>query len=239
MSADEVEAVRVLAVFTHPDDAEIGAGATLAKWAASGRDITLVVVSDGRRGSQDPARGGDELVRLRREEARAGAQRLGAVAVEFLDRVDGEVENDLALRADIARIVRRVRPRIVVTPDPTSWFFGNQYYNHRDHRMTGEAVLDAVSPGAGNPHFFPEQLEGGLEVWNVPEVWLGPSVDPNHVEDVTGFVQTKIEALECHASQLADDQLGFFKEWIPTEAAEEGKKIGSEAGESFRVLNLG
>ena len=237
---------RVLAIFTHPDDAEIGVGGTLAKWAAAGRAITLVVVSDGRKGSQDPGRDGDELVRLRKQEARAAAAVLGVSNLEFLDRIDGEVENDAALRADIARIVRRVRPRTVVAPDPTSWFFTNTedpsdhraYYNHRDHRMTGEAVLDAVSPGAGNPHFFPEQLAEGLQPWDVPEVWLGPTVEPNHVEDVSGFIQSKIESVECHASQLEDEQLGFFKEWIPAEAAAEGKKINAEAGESFRVLRF-
>src|SRR5205823_8453535 len=124
---------RVLAVFTHPDDAEIGAGATLAKWAAGGRDVTLVVVSDGAKGSQDPSRDREGLVRLRRDETRAGAARLGVAGVEFLDVVDGEVENTPELRADLARVIRRVRPRIVVAPDPTAWFFGNEYYNHRDH----------------------------------------------------------------------------------------------------------
>lgn len=232
------ERERVLAVFTHPDDAEIGAGATLAKWAAGGRDVTLVVVSDGAKGSQDPSRDRDALVRVRRDEVRAGAARLGVSAVEFLDVVDGEVENTPELRADLVRVIRRVRPRIVVAPDPTAWFFGNQYYNHRDHRMTGEAVLDAVAPGAGNPHFYSEQLAEGLQPWDVPEVWLGPTMEPNHVEDVSGFVETKLSALGCHTSQLAEDQLKFFEQWIPAEAAEQGKKIGAEAGESFRVLNL-
>ncbi|HEY1330238.1 MAG TPA: PIG-L deacetylase family protein [Actinomycetota bacterium] len=242
---DDDGGARVVAVFTHPDDAEIGAGATLAKWTADGREVTLVVVSDGEKGSQDPSRDRDELVRLRKEEVRAGAARLGVRDVEFLDVVDGEVENTPELRAAIALIVRRVRPRTVVCPDPTAWFFGDPndtdhraYFNHRDHRMTGEAVLDAVAPGAGNPHFFPEQLAEGLRPWDVPEVWLGPTLEANHVEDVTGFVQAKLEALACHASQLVEDQLKWFEDWIPADAAEEGKKIGAEAGESFRVLRF-
>lgn len=228
----------VLAVFTHPDDCEIACGATLARWAAAGAEVVVVVVSDGEKGSQDPAEDRRALVATRHEEARAAAAAMGAREVRFLDVVDGEVENTPALRAELVRTVREVRPARVLCPDPTAWFFGTGYYNHRDHRATGEAVLDAVSPAAGNPHFFPEQLADGLGVWKVRDVWLAPTLEPNHVEDVTGFVETKLAALACHASQLASDQLGFFREWIGREAAEAGARIGAEHGESFRVLNL-
>lgn len=229
----------VLAVYTHPDDCEISCGATLAKWAANGREIHLLVLTDGEKGSQDPARDRDALVATRRDEQRAGAARMGLAGVEFLDYVDGELENTPAVRTDIARLIRRLRPRAVVCPDPTAWFFGNQYYNHRDHRMTGQATLDAIAPGAGNPHFFPEQLAEGLGPWDVPEVWLTPTLEPNHVEDVTGFLEAKLEALAKHESQLADNQLDFFERWIPVEAEEAGRKVGVTHGESFRVLNLG
>jgi len=236
----------VLAIYTHPDDCEISSGATLAKWAAAGKRVVVAVVTDGRRGSQDPDEDVDALVATRRDEARAGAKVMGAVDVRFLDYRDGELENTPEVRADIARLIREVRPRILMTADPTIWFFSDPndpaqgaYFNHRDHRKTGEAVLDAAAPGAGNPHFFPDQLVDGLTPWDVPEAWLAPTTEPNHTEDVSGFVQTKIAALREHKSQLTDEQLALFEEWIPSWASLQGKQIGVEAGEGFRVLRLG
>ena len=103
----------------------------------------------------------------------------------------------------------------------------------------GAVTVDAAFPGAGNPLFFAEQLAEGLQPWDVPEVWLAWSGSPNHAEDVTGFLETKIAALEAHASQVKGDMLGFFKEWLPLEAEEAGRRIGVHHGESFRRLTLG
>jgi LmbE family N-acetylglucosaminyl deacetylase len=229
----------VLAIYTHPDDCEISCGATLTKWAAAGLTVIIAVVTDGEKGSQNRDEDRAALVATRRDEQRAGAARMGAKDVRFFDYRDGELENTLEVRADLVRLIREIRPGLVVCPDPTAWFFGGQYYNHRDHRMTGEAVLDAVSPAAGNPHFFPEQLDEGLEPWNVPQMWLAPTLEPNHTEDVTGFIETKLAALEEHRSQLADDQLELFRSWLPMAAKEAGKEIGVAAGEGFRVLQFG
>jgi LmbE family N-acetylglucosaminyl deacetylase len=131
-----------------------------------------------------------------------------------------------------------VRPDTVISCDPTAWFFGNRYFNHADHRTAGEAALDAVFPGAGNPHFFTEQLAGGLSPWKVPEIWLGWTIEPNHRQDITGFLDVKLAALAEHRSQVEGDMLGFFQEWLPAEAEENGKKIGAQHAEAFRVLSL-
>jgi LmbE family N-acetylglucosaminyl deacetylase len=131
-----------------------------------------------------------------------------------------------------------VRPGIVISCDPTAWFFGNRYFNHADHRTAGAAALDAVFPGAGNPHFFAEQLAEGLSPWSVPEVWLGWTTEPNHHQDITGFLEAKLDALAEHRSQVEGDMLGFFREWLPAEAEENGKKIGVQHAEAFRVLTL-
>jgi LmbE family N-acetylglucosaminyl deacetylase len=199
------------------------------------------VLTDGRRGSQDPGEDVEALILTRRREQDAGAALLGASEVRFLDYRDGELENTPDVRRDVVRVIRELHPAVVLTVDPTAWFFGdekNAYYNHRDHRMTGEIVLDAVAPAAGNPHFFPEHLAEGLKVWDVPEVWLAHTLEPNHTEDITGYVETKMAALEQHRSQLTDDQLAFFKQWMPVAAADAGKKIGVEAGEDYRVLRF-
>ena len=228
----------VLASFAHPDDAEISSGGTLARWAAEGREVHLLVLTNGDRGSDDPAVDRAELARTRAKEVVAAGEVLGLAGTRTLEIHDGELENTEEVRAEIVRTVREVRPSTVLTCDPTVWFFEDRYFNHKDHRTAGATVLDAVFPAAGNPHFFTEQLSGGLEPWGPTEVWIGWTNEPNHTQDVTGFMDTKLRALAAHASQVEGDLLGFFEEWLPKEAAESGKRIGVEHAESFRVLDL-
>jgi LmbE family N-acetylglucosaminyl deacetylase len=235
---DPSSAGPVLAVFAHPDDAEISAGGTLARWAHEGRAVHLLVLTNGDRGSDDPAQDRAELARTRRSETEAAATALGLAGCRVLDIHDGELQNSASVRSEIARTVREVRPAIVLSCDPTAWFFGNRYFNHADHRTAGAAALDAVFPGAGNPHFFAEQLAEGLSPWKVPEVWLGWTTEPNHHQDITGFLEVKLAALAEHRSQVEGDMLGFFREWLPAEAEENGKKIGVQHAEAFRVLAL-
>jgi LmbE family N-acetylglucosaminyl deacetylase len=228
----------ILGVFAHPDDAEISCGATLAKWAAAGRPVHLLVLTNGDRGSQDPAEDRRDIARTRLEETRKAGELLGLTWARVLDTHDGELENTADVRETVVRAIREIRPTTLVTCDPTAWFFENRYYNHSDHRTAGAIALDAVFPGSGNPHFFAEHLAEGLGAWDVHDVRLTWTLEPNHHEDVTGFIQTKMRALAAHASQVDGDMLGFFEEWIPKEAAEAGAAIGVEHAESFRVLDL-
>ncbi|MBA3728055.1 MAG: PIG-L family deacetylase [Actinobacteria bacterium] len=228
----------MLAVFAHPDDAEISAGATLAGWTDEGRSVHLLVLTNGDRGSDDPGVSRVELARTRLKETEAAAALLGLASVAILDVHDGDLANTPEIRARIARRIREIRPGIVVTCDPTVWFFGDRYFNHADHRAAGATTLDAVFPGAGNPHFFSDQLGGELTTWSVPEVWLGWTLEPNHHQDVTGRIDRKIVALAVHRSQVEGNMLGFFEEWLPREAEKAGRAIGVQHAESFRVLNL-
>jgi LmbE family N-acetylglucosaminyl deacetylase len=228
----------VLAVFAHPDDAEISAGGTLARWVNEGREVHLLVLTNGDRGSDDPAVDRAELARTRLTETEDAARLLGLSSTTVLTTHDGELENTEQVRAEIALVVRRVRPSTLLTCDPTAWFFGNRYFNHSDHRTAGAVTLDAIYPGAGNPHFFPEQLTDGLETWNVPEVWMGWTLEPNHYQDVTGFMDLKLKALAEHRSQVQGGLFGFFEEWLPSEAEENGRRIGVQHAEAFRVLTL-
>jgi LmbE family N-acetylglucosaminyl deacetylase len=228
----------VLAVFAHPDDAEIASGGTLARWALEGRAVHLLVLTNGDRGSQDPSQDRARLARIRGAETEAAGKVLGLTGCTVLDVHDGELENSHPVRARIVSEIRRVRPTVVVTCDPTAWFFGNRYFNHADHRTAGAATLDSVFPAAGNPLFFSEQLAEGLPIWSVPEVWLSWTVEPNHRQDVTGFLETKMAALAEHRSQVEGDMLGFFEQWLPMEAEEAGRSIGVQHAESFRVVQL-
>ena len=238
----------VLGVFAHPDDAEIACGATLSKLAAAGRDVRLLVLTNGDRGSQDPALDRAALAETRRGECERGVRVMGIAGVTVLDTHDGELENSPTIRARVVRAVRELRPTTVISCDPTAWFFENTesrlnagpagFYNHSDHRTAGVIALDSVYPGAGNPHYFAEHLAEGLRPWDVYDVWLGWTNEPNHHEDVTGFVDRKVDALLAHESQVTGDGIRFFREWLPREAEEAGAKIGVAHAESFRVLDL-
>jgi LmbE family N-acetylglucosaminyl deacetylase len=227
----------VLGVFAHPDDAEICAGGVLATWAAAGREVHLQILTNGDRGSQDPFRDRAELAATRARETEEAARVLGLASVAIGSVPDSELENSEEVRRDVVRRIREVRAETVVACDPTTVFFENRYYNHSDHRVSGFVALDAAYPGSGNPHFFPEQLGEGLAVQDVFDIWLGWTHEPNHVEDITGFLATKIDALAKHDSQLTEG-IRFFEDFLGKDAVEAGAKIGVEHAEEFRVLDL-
>jgi LmbE family N-acetylglucosaminyl deacetylase len=236
----------VLAIFAHPDDAEISAGGTLASWASAGREVHLLVLTNGDRGSSDPARDRTELAATRKSETEAAAAELGLASVRVMATPDGELQNTAAVREPVVRRLREVRAETLLSCDPTATFFDlpaappdppRTVYNHTDHRTAAWIALDSVFPGSGNPHFFAEHLGEGLDVQEVHDVWLGWSNEPNHLEDVTAGFDRKVAALGMHASQLAEG-IRFFDEWMRNEARAAGEKAGVELAEEFRVLDL-
>jgi LmbE family N-acetylglucosaminyl deacetylase len=227
----------VLAVFAHPDDAEICAGGAMAKWAATGREVHLLILTNGDRGSGDPTASREELAVTRRRETEEAVEVLGLVGARVLSTHDGELENTSILREAVTRRIREVRAETVVSCDPAAVFFENRYYNHSDHRTAGWIALDSCFPGSGNPHFFSEQLGEGLRTQDVFDVWLGWSNEPNRTEDVTGFFDVKIQALARHASQLTEG-IRFFDEFLRKDAVRAGEAIGVEHAEEYRVLDL-
>jgi len=226
-----------IAVFAHPDDAEIAAGGIMTKWARMGREVHLLILTNGDRGSSDPARDRAELAEVRRVETDAAAGVMGLASVRILSTHDGELQNRPEVREAVVRRIRETRAETLLSCDPTAVFFENRYYNHSDHRTAGMIALDSAFPGSGNPHFFPEHLGDGLEVQDVNDVWLGWTNEPNHLEDVSDTFATKIDALAKHASQLAEG-IAFFEEFLGRDAAEAGAKLGVTHAESFRVLDL-
>jgi len=229
---------RALAVYAHPDDSEISAGGTLASWADAGCHVELLITTRGEKGTNDPDADLDALVALRRDETAAAAATLGVAAVHYLEYPDGDLEDDAGLRGAIVRHVRKVQPDIVLCPDPTAVFFGGSYYNHRDHRVTGFATLDAIAPAAGNPHYFPEHLREGLTVHHVRAVYLTGTLEPDTWVDIGATLERKLDALFCHASQLVETG-DWFREFLRTSAEEAGRAAGVHYAESFRRLDFG
>jgi len=233
---DETPA-RVLAIYAHPDDPEISAGGTLARWADGGAEVHVVVTTRGDKGTNDPDADLEALARLRVEETAAAGRVLGITEHHHLDHPDGEIADDRALRLELVRLIRSVRPDAVCCPDPTAVFFGDAYVNHRDHRITGWATLDAVAPAAGNPHYFPELNAEGLETHQVRALYLSGTFEPNVWVDVCSTLERKIEALFCHASQLVETG-DWFRDFLRESAIDAGRVAGVQFAEAFRRIAL-
>jgi LmbE family N-acetylglucosaminyl deacetylase len=230
----------VLAVFAHPDDAEMAAGGTLARFAAEGRPTHLLILTNGDRGSQDPATDRAALARTRVTEQEAASRVLGLESFRILANHDGDLVNDQQNRTEVARSIRTVQPSTLITCDPTTWVLGSSYYyyNHPDHRVAGEIALDTACYGAGNPLYFSDLLDEGLDPWNVRDILLAWTEAINHHQDVTGYLEAKLRALEQHQSQVGADQYGDFRDWIPRAAAKQGRRAGTTHAEAFRHLVL-
>jgi len=196
---------RVLVVLAHPDDPEFYCGGTIARWSASGRDITYCLLTRGDKGSDDDSLSTKELAEIREVEQRAAAKTLGVHKVMFLNELDGYVLPTLDLRRDIVRVIRQVKPQVVVTCDPTNFFPRSTYINHADHRAAGQATLDAVYPAARSSLYFPElSQEEGLQPYKVREVYIAGAQHPNITVDITDFFSQLVAALGEHRSQIKD-----------------------------------
>ena len=231
---DEVPA-RALAVYAHPDDPEVSCGGTLARWAAAGCEVTVVVACAGEKGSSDPSTDPAELAQRRAGEVAAAAAALGVSSVERWGRPDGELGSWPELRASLVEVVRSVRPEVVVGPDPTAVFFGDGYVNHADHRTLGWALLDAVAPAASLPLYFPDR--GAPH--QVATVLLSGSLEADVWVDISSALDAKVAALFCHRSQLAVDADDWLADFVRHRAEEEGRRAGLSAAEGFRRLRLG
>lgn len=203
--ANEGQPKRVLGVFAHPDDPEFFCGATFARWAAEGAEITFVLATSGDKGSSDPEMTPERLVEIREVEERNAAAVLGVKEVIFLRYRDGELMPTLELRRDIARMIRRTQPDVLVTTDPTVFWFGTTGINHPDHRAIGAAALEAVYPTARDRLNFPElERDEGLAPHKTRQVYISGTASPTTRVDVTDHLETKIRALHEHKSQIPD-----------------------------------
>ncbi len=218
---------RALAIGAHPDDIEFGAGGTLARWAAAGCEVTMLIVTDGSKGSWDPAQDPVALAAERRREQADAASTLGATHVIHLDETDGELQVGMELRAALCAEIRKARPDVLLTHDP--W---QRYQLHPDHRATGTLTLDAVV-AARDPLFHPDQ---GLAPHRPAAILLWSADAPDHAEPVASSIETKIAALLCHSSQGTTTMGGAEQD--ETRRNEFARRIhdwAREAGESFGI----
>ncbi|MFM7685386.1 MAG: PIG-L deacetylase family protein [Actinomycetota bacterium] len=227
---------RALVVTAHPDDVDFGAAGTIAALTSAGVNVTYCLVTDGDAGGDDRTVTRAEVAALRRKEQIAAAHVVGVDDLVFLGHGDGRLQATLELRRDISRVIRQVRPRLVISQSPER-NLDRIFASHPDHLAAGEAALAAVYPDSRNPFAFPELLEAGLEPWTVEEVWLLGHHTPTDPFDITDHVEAKISALMCHASQLPDPAGAEerVRGWVRHTAAAFGLPVGACA-EAFRVV---
>lgn len=224
----------VLVVTPHPDDAEGGAGGTIAKWTGEGKEVILVVCTNGDKGTSDPDVDPAVLAATREREQLAAAEVLGISEVVFLRFPDQNLEDSRDLRLAISREIRKRRPNLVVTIDPS-----RPYIRHRDHYMAGRVTLDAVFPYARDYWAFPELIEEGLEPYKVPEVWLFRPEEPDVFIDITDTFDQKMDSLDRHASQMPTPREARETR-ARARAAESGKALGNEGrlAEPFKRITV-
>jgi LmbE family N-acetylglucosaminyl deacetylase len=191
---------RALAIGAHPDDVELQAGGLLAAWARDGVHVEIACLTGGEKGSHDPATDPEELARVRRGEAEAAAAVLGARRVHFVGAVDGELEVTMPLRLAVARLVRTVRPDVVVGHDP--W---RRWLLHPDHRAAGFLTVDGVV-AARDPLYAPELTAAGLPAHRPHTILLFGTDEPDEIVDVGAVLDVKLAALRAHASQIPDPE---------------------------------
>ncbi len=222
-----------LAIYAHPDDPDVGCGGTLAAWSSGGCAVHVLLCTDGDKGTPDRHADSQALARLRAAEAAAAGQVVGVASQEFLHYPDGELDHDPALVAALVGVIRRIRPQVVLCPDPTAVFFGQSYFNHRDHRVTGWAALDAVAPAAALPKYFPETGEAH----QVSTVLLSGTLEPNVWVDISGVLESKVRAIGCHRTQFPDGP-DLVMAAVRSGAEDAGRRVGVDFAEGFRRLRF-
>lgn len=228
-----------LVIVAHPDDAEFGAGGTIAAWANEGWDVHYIICTDGSGGGPDDAQDVSAQARramaeIRKKEQRAACDALGAKEIVFLNYPDGQLQPNIELRRDLVRVIRQYRPYRVICQSPDRLW--TPFYaigrHHPDHLAAGQAAIMAIYPASQNGWDFPELLKEGFKPHKVKEVYFSGAPNPNYPVDISDTIDKKFAALRAHSSQLSshfDEIEKRIREW----SAEAGKEHGMAHAELF------
>lgn len=226
---------KAMVIVAHPDDIEFGSAGTVARWVKDGAEVVYVLCTSGDVGIDEPGMTKDRAAQIREAEQQAAAEVVGVKEVIFLREPDGMLENTMALRKRLVREIRRFKPEVVITGDPTVVWARSDYINHPDHRAAAGAALDAVFPAAGQPNLFEELAEEGITAHKVRKVYVTSWGQADTFVNISDTIDLKIEALKRHVSQMKDwDPEPRIKEW----AGEIAKGKEMAYAEAFRVVTL-
>ena len=225
-----------MAVFAHPDDIEFSCAGTAAKWIEKGARAAYVQVTSGDVGIAWEGMTKERATEIREKETLAAAAVVGVTDVTFLREPDGMVVNDISLRRKIVREIRRFKPEVIITGDPTLLYTPRGGVNHPDHRAVGGAAIDAVFPASGQPNLFEELAEEGFLAHKVRKIYVSSFGDGTTYVDISDKIELKIEALLKHDSQLG--HIEGFAEGIRKRSADRAADSGAKHAERFRVLTI-
>ncbi len=224
-----------MAIVAHPDDIEFSCAGTLARWAKAGTRISFVLCTSGDVGIAEPGMTRARAAEIREAEERAAAALLGAQEVVFLREPDGMLQATLELRKRLVREIRRFKPEVVISGDPTIVWAGNDYINHPDHRAAALAAIDATFPAAGQPNLFEDLERDGITAHKPRKVYVTSWDTADLYVNIEETIDLKVASLRAHISQMKDwDPEPEIKTW----ASERAKGKEMAYAEGFRVVTL-
>lgn len=226
------ETKRLIVIAAHADDLETMCGGTVFMLAQRGVTVFSVNCTLGDIGAREATVSRPALAATRLAETEAAAGILGIAQSFNLEQRDGELEPDLALRAQIARLYRLTQADTVFTFDP---FWTGQI--HPDHRAAGQAALDAFMP-AKMPLYQPQQLnEPDADLACVERIFVfATDRQPDVFVDVTAVYATKLAACMAHRSQFPEGEASL--EWMKELDRERGEPHGMPYAEAFREISV-
>ena len=213
----------VLVISPHPDDDIIGCGGALAALRSGGNRVTAVFLTSGDYGTEDSTLTRERLVAIRRAETARAYARLGLPDARLvwlpnqsqdLDFADGR-----AIKRELVRIIRQVRPDLVFAVDPGDRFARHHYHDHRSAAVLSEDAIAAAS--------LPLYLREAGPAYRVPEVFYYYTAEPNLRVDVASVLPTKIAALLEHRSQFSPFKQHYVADTTLPAAADAREEIES------------
>jgi LmbE family N-acetylglucosaminyl deacetylase len=212
---------RVLVIMAHPDDADISCGGTAIQMAKQGIEVTYMVLTNGDKGNHNPEITRNQLIAMRKIEQRQAAEVSGVKQVLFMDEEDGFLRPTRAIRKRVTREIRRLRPQLIICPNPERYFFGQGYINHPDHRNAGLVALEAIFPATDNPMFYADLNNEGYAPHKISQLYVTGHDDLDVEVDVTDAIDQKIQAILCHKSQFTEPEGAedrWRERWAETQA---------------------
>jgi len=238
-SQKQLNAKKVLAIAAHPDDIDFGASCTISKLVERGVSAYYLILTNGNKGTADHTISSDDLIQMRQDEQRAAGKIIGLSDVFFLDHPDGGLEITQDLKKQIVRIIRTVKPDLVITMDPSVIYdVESGFINHPDHRAAGQAALDAVFPLARDHLSFPElYTDEHLEPHKTKQLLLINMTTGNYWTDISDMIDHKIAILHAHASQVppTEQEVRTLVERI---AARPSKNSPYDLSEQFVLIDI-
>ncbi|HSQ83287.1 MAG TPA: PIG-L deacetylase family protein [Desulfobacterales bacterium] len=223
----------IMVITAHPDDSEFGTAGSVAKWILEGKRVVYVICTSGDKGTDNPDIPSHQLAKIREKEQEDAAKVLGVSDVVFLGYPDQGLEDTPDFRKAIVRQIRTYKPEMVVTSDPY-----RRYIWHRDHRITGQVVLDAVYPYARDRLAYPDIIKEGLMPHKVKKILFFGTEDVNLRIDITETFHFKLEALRCHKSQIIQLGIPDLEKWLWQRCQKMAEGEFFEVAEAFHQVDV-